>query len=110
MERGSILGYDLNEKYCQISYYSETREEPETLKISPDNCQIPLSLGKMDGQWVYGMEAECLKAVDESLFVENLFENSITGKLQWGRRFMMRYGFWQNSSNLLWNSLKRLNI
>ena len=37
MERGSILGYDLNEKYCQISYYSETREEPETLKITPDN-------------------------------------------------------------------------
>ena len=76
MERGSVLGYDLNEKYCQISFYNETREEPETLKISPDNYQIPLPLGRMDGQWVYGMEAECLKAVDESLFVEDLFENA----------------------------------
>lgn len=76
MERGSILGYDLNEKYCQISYYNEAREEPETLKVSPDNCQIPLSLGRMDGQWVYGMEAECLKAADESLSVDNLFENA----------------------------------
>lgn len=76
MERGSILGYDLNEKYCQISYYNEAKEEPETLEISADNCQIPLSLGRMDGQWVYGMEAECLKAVDENLFVENLFENA----------------------------------
>ena len=73
MERGSILGYDLNEKYCQISYYNETREEPETLEVSSDNYQIPLSLGKMDGQWVCGLEAECLKAVDERFFVENLF-------------------------------------
>lgn len=73
MERGSILGYDLNEKYCQISYYNEAKEEPETLEVSSDNYQIPLSLGKMDGQWVYGLEAECLKAVDESLFVEDLF-------------------------------------
>ena len=73
MERGRILGYDLNEKYCQISYYNEAKEEPETLEVSSDNYQIPLSLGKMDGQWVYGLEAECLKAVDESLFVEDLF-------------------------------------
>lgn len=73
MERGSILGYDLNEKYCQISYYNEAKEEPETLEVSSDNYQIPLSLGKMDGQWVYGLEVECLKAVDESLFVEDLF-------------------------------------
>ena len=76
MERGSILGYDLNEKYCQISYYNEAKNEPETLEVSSDNYQIPLSLGKMDGQWVYGMEAECLKAVDDSLFVEDLFVNA----------------------------------
>lgn len=76
MERGSILGYDLNEKYCQISYYNEAKEEPETLKVSSDNYQIPLSLGKIDGEWVYGLEAECLKAVDESLFVEDLFDKA----------------------------------
>lgn len=76
MERGSILGYDLNEKYCQISYYNEAKNEPETLEVSSDNYQIPLSLGRMDGQWVYGMEAECLKAVDDSLFVEDLFVNA----------------------------------
>ena len=30
MRRGSILGYDLNEKNCQISYYDEKKDEPET--------------------------------------------------------------------------------
>ena len=43
MGRGSILGYDLNEKTCQISYYDEEREEPQTLETSVDNYQIPLA-------------------------------------------------------------------
>lgn len=49
MERGSILGYDLNEKYCQISFYNETREEPETLKISPIIIKFPFHLGEWMG-------------------------------------------------------------
>ena len=28
MQKGSVLGYDLNEKNCQISYYDENKEEP----------------------------------------------------------------------------------
>ena len=27
MQKGSVLGYDLNEKNCQISYYDENKEE-----------------------------------------------------------------------------------
>ena len=45
MQRGSILGYDLNEKSCQISYYDERKEEPDTLETAVDNYQIPLLLG-----------------------------------------------------------------
>ena len=26
---GNILGYDLNEKNCQISFYSEAQQEPQ---------------------------------------------------------------------------------
>ncbi len=29
---GSIIGYDLNERYCQISYYNEKHQEPQTLE------------------------------------------------------------------------------
>ena len=28
----SIIGYDLNERYCQISYYNEEQQEPQTLE------------------------------------------------------------------------------
>ncbi len=34
MRRGSIIGYDLNENTCQISYYDEKSDEPETF----DGC------------------------------------------------------------------------
>mgnify|MGYP005891191141 FL=1 len=27
MQKGSVLGYDLNEKNCQISYYDENKEQ-----------------------------------------------------------------------------------
>ena len=45
MQKGSVLGYDLNEKNCQISYYDENKEEPETMEAAVDNYQIPLILG-----------------------------------------------------------------
>ena len=28
----SIIGCDLNERYCQISYYNEEQQEPQTLE------------------------------------------------------------------------------
>ena len=34
MKKGSILGVDLNEKSCQISYYDENKEEPETMEAA----------------------------------------------------------------------------
>jgi hypothetical protein len=60
MRRGSILGYDLNEKNCQISYYDEKKDEPETMEVSVDRYQIPLMLGYVKGRWVYGTEARHL--------------------------------------------------
>lgn len=30
--QNSIIGYDLNERYCQISYYNEESQEPQTLE------------------------------------------------------------------------------
>ncbi len=43
---GNILGYDLNEKNCQISFYSEAQQEPQTMELVADNYQIPLVLGR----------------------------------------------------------------
>lgn len=32
---GSIIGYDLNERYCQISFYNQEEHEPQTLQTIP---------------------------------------------------------------------------
>ena len=47
MGQGSIIGYEINEKTCQISYYSEEQMEPQTLEVDEDNFQIPLIIGRL---------------------------------------------------------------
>ena len=77
MKKGRILGYDLNEKNCQISFYDETKEEPETLETAADNYQIPLMLGYCNERWVYGVEAKKMAALQEGITVNNLFERAV---------------------------------
>lgn len=77
MRRGSILGYDLNEKNCQISYYDEKKDEPETMEISVDRYQIPLILGYVKGRWVYGTEARHLAKRNPALVIPDLFEKAL---------------------------------
>ena len=47
MGQGSIIGYEINEKTCQISFYNEKDLEPDTLEVDTDNYQIPLIIGKL---------------------------------------------------------------
>lgn len=77
MRKGGILGYDLNEKNCQISYYDETKEEPETMGAAADNFQIPLILGYYRERWVFGLEAKRLASVQEGTMVSDLFEKAV---------------------------------
>ena len=77
MRRGSILGYDLNEKNCQISYYDEKKDEPETMEVSVDRYQIPLMLGYVKGRWVYGTEARHLAKRNPALVIPDLFEKAL---------------------------------
>lgn len=77
MQRGSILGYDLNEKSCQISYYDERKEEPDTLETAVDNYQIPLLLGYYKERWVFGKEAKKLLVIREGEVVTDLFQRAL---------------------------------
>ena len=77
MQRGSILGYDLNEKNCQISYYDEKKEEPETLETAIENYQIPVLLGYYNERWVYGKEAKKLLVVREGEVVTDLYQKAV---------------------------------
>ena len=74
---GNILGYDLNEKNCQISFYSEEQQEPQTMEIVADNYQIPLVLGRKGDVWSFGNDAKRLGVSREGYTVSNLFVKSL---------------------------------
>ncbi len=74
---GSILGYDLNEKYCQISFYNEEKQEPQTMETTLDNYQIPLILGKKDTGWVVGNDAKRLSVLRQGFVAEDLYNKAL---------------------------------
>ena len=48
MGQGSIIGYEINEKTCQISFYNEKDLEPDTLEVvltgrNPDEALLALA-------------------------------------------------------------------
>ena len=69
-----IIGYDLNEKYCQISFYSEEQQEPQTMETTLDNYQIPLVIGKANENWLIGNDAKRLNVVQQGFVAENLYQ------------------------------------
>lgn len=46
MKRGNVIGIELSEKMCQVSYFDEMLKEPRTIEINTDNDQIPLMTGR----------------------------------------------------------------
>lgn len=77
MRGGNILGLELNDNYCQISFYDDKRHEPETLEVAVDNYQIPLVLGYFKEQWIYGKEAKRLSTVNEGCTVSDLYHRAV---------------------------------
>lgn len=77
MKKRAILGYDLNDKYCQISYYDESKEEPQTLESSGENHQIPTMIGYVKERWVYGREAKKYSVINEGHVVSGIFEKAV---------------------------------
>ena len=65
MGQGNIIGYEINEKTCQISFYNEEMAEPETMEVDADNYQIPLVIGKLRDTWAYGKEAKRLASLKD---------------------------------------------
>ena len=85
MMPGNIIGYEINEKTCQISFYNDQQLEPETLESESDNYQIPLIIGKLRDTWAYGKEAKRLVSISEGFTVTRLLERSLDGeKVEFG--------------------------
>ena len=77
MRGGNVLGIELGETYCQISYYDEEKHEPETVEAAVDVYQIPLVLGYTRDHWIYGREAEKLAMIDQSSTVDLLYARAL---------------------------------
>ena len=79
-----IVGYDLGNKYCQISYALSEGREPETLSqvAGAQNYNIPAVLCKRYGtnQWLYGREALRCADGQEGILVENLVSLAMDGE------------------------------
>ena len=85
MMQGNIIGYEINEKTCQISFYNDQQLEPETLESESDNYQIPLIIGKLRDTWAYGKEAKRLVSISEGFTETRLLERSLAGeKVEFG--------------------------
>ena len=76
MTHGSIIGYDINAKMCQISYYNEKTQESETVDtgIEKENNQIPLVMNYYKETWTYGRQARRMSTVRDSICVEGIWE------------------------------------
>ena len=74
---GKIIGYDLNEKYCQISYFDEGKKEPHTMESMGEHYQIPLVIGHKEEEWVIGKDAKRLSVVQNMDIAEDLFEKAL---------------------------------
>ena len=79
-DRAVIIGYEINEKTCQISFYNEQQMEPDTLEVDADNFQIPLIIGKLRDTWAYGKEAKRLGSIKEGFTVTRLLSKSLAGE------------------------------
>lgn len=77
MLKGKIIGYDMSDTACQISFYNDEINEPETYEASPESFQIPMVLATKNEQWEYGIEAKRMEILHEAKLVGDLLSKSI---------------------------------
>ncbi len=79
-----VVGYDLNNDYSQISYYTAGSDEVNTLSLvaGAQVYNIPTVLCKRSGvnQWFYGKEALKYEQEKEGVLVKNLLQLALEGE------------------------------
>ena len=78
--KANLIGYEINEKSCQISYYNDKESEPQTMKLDGEEEHIPLCIGKLQATWVYGKDALKLVKVKDGFAVTRLLERALFGE------------------------------
>ena len=78
--KANLIGYEINDKSCQVSYYNEGESEPQTMELDGEDEHIPLCIGKLQDTWVYGKDALRLVKVKEGFAVTRLLERALSGE------------------------------
>ena len=77
MASGSVVGFDMNDKMCQVSYYDERKQEPRTLEVASDNYQIPLMLTLYNDKWSFGREAKKMETLSRGDTASDLWNKAL---------------------------------
>lgn len=77
MSEGSIIGFDINGKVCQISVYNRQTSEPDTMEAGGESCQIPLAMNYYKGEWTYGKNAVRMGSVRGSVTIPSIYEAAL---------------------------------
>lgn len=79
-----ILGYDLGNEFCQISYAFSDSDEVETISqiAGAESYNIPAVLCKRAGvnQWYYGKDALRYAEENQGILVDNLLGQALDGE------------------------------
>lgn len=78
MSQGKIIGYDISDAACQISFYNEELQEPQTYEASPESFQIPLVIATKNEEWEIGIAAKRMEILHEAKLVGELLAKSIS--------------------------------
>lgn len=77
MSQGSIIGFDINSKVCQISYYNRQTSEPDTMEVGHEVYQIPMAMNYYKEEWTYGKNALRMGSVRGSVMIPNIYEAAL---------------------------------
>ena len=78
-----VIGYDLSNKYAQISFCRLNDDMPETITLleGAEQYDIPTCLFKRSevNQWFFGKEALSYSKLEEGTIIDNLLEQALIG-------------------------------
>lgn len=83
-ERNLIVGFDLCEKFSQLSYFNYKTYEPESFCVDPEESKylIPTALGvkNYSKDWVFGEEAVSCGKLGTGILIDGLLTKLKTGE------------------------------
>lgn len=81
---GAFIGYDISDRFAQISFWMPGADKPETLTqvMGEEQYMIPAVLCRRTDRdvWTYGREALKNAAAGDGILVENLLSKALAGE------------------------------